>query len=325
MNLRSFTFQPHEQASELHDCYGLLAFAIEIRLYFLDWRFWLKRLSGLQRKTSPWSGRAMLPSSYFSALLTLPIFILPFGQAQSVFSLPQCVQNCISQSLDDNCQITDVKCLCRASSAGNFLPDLISCTHAECDSNLDNDLLLTPLQVVCEIAGVPIPASALANAENQASSLASQPTLTVPLSSPSATASTGRPTTTTSGSSSLSAVTVTETQSGSTVYEVYTTTIDSRESTVTKKTTYTETTTASSHMSSSTDDSQSTTLTTTTVAGAKTSSSSTAKSRTATPPSPDSTNSAPFKDTNGNNAVKMEVLGSWVRLSILISFGFMWL
>lgn len=265
----------------------------------------------------------MLPSSYFGALLTLHAFILPFGLAQFVFSLPQCVQNCISQSLDDNCQITDVKCLCRASSAGDFLPDLISCTHAECDSTLDNDLLLTPLQVVCEIAGVPIPASALANAENQtSSSLASQPAATVTVSSPSATASTGTPTTTTSRSSSLSTVTVTKTQSGSTIYEVYTTTIDSRESTVTQKTTYTETTTASSHMSSGTDDSQSTTLTTTTVAGAKISSSSTAKSRTSTAPSPDSTNSAPFTDTNGNSAVRMEVLGSWLGLSTLISFGF---
>jgi hypothetical protein len=115
----------------------------------------------------------MLHSSYCGALLTFSIFtILPFGQGQSVFSLPQCVQNCISQSQDDNCQITDIKCLCRASSAGNFLPGLITCTHAECDNTFDNDLLLTPLQLVCEIAGIPIPASALANAENQASSLA---------------------------------------------------------------------------------------------------------------------------------------------------------
>lgn len=30
------TFQPHEHASELHDCYGLLAFAIEIRVVFLE-------------------------------------------------------------------------------------------------------------------------------------------------------------------------------------------------------------------------------------------------------------------------------------------------
>jgi hypothetical protein len=29
------TFQPHEHASELHDCYGLLAFAIEIRAVYL--------------------------------------------------------------------------------------------------------------------------------------------------------------------------------------------------------------------------------------------------------------------------------------------------
>ena len=265
----------------------------------------------------------MLPSNYCGALLASSIFILPFGQAQSVFSLPQCVQNCISQSQDDNCQITDVKCLCRASAAGNFLPGLITCTHAECENTFDNDLLLTPLQLVCEIAGIPIPASALANAENEASSLASQPTVAVTVSSPSATAITGTDTTA-SEPSSLSTVTVTKTQSGSTIYEVYTTTIYSRGSTVTQKTTYTETATASAHISSSTDDSQSTTLTTTTVAGAKTSSSSTAKSRTTTAPSPDSTNSAPFKDTNGNSAVRMKVPGSWLGLSILISFAFTW-
>jgi len=266
----------------------------------------------------------MLPSSYCGALLTFSIFtILPFGQGQSVFSLPQCVQNCISQSQDDNCQITDIKCLCRASSAGNFLPGLITCTHAECDNTFDNDLLLTPLQLVCEIAGIPIPASALANAENQASSLASQPTVTVTVSSPSATAITGTDTTV-SEPSSLSTVTVTKTQLGSTIYEVYTTTIDSRGSTVTQKTTYTETATASAHISSSTTNSHSTTLTTI-IAGAKTSSSSTAKTRTTTAPSPDSTNSAPFKDTNGNSAVRMEVLGSWLGWSILISFGFIWL
>jgi CFEM domain len=270
------------------------------------------------------SGRVMLHSSYCGALLTFFIFtILPFGQGQSVFSLPQCVQNCISQSQDDNCQITDIKCLCRASSAGNFLPGLITCTHAECDNTFDNDLLLTPLQLVCEIAGIPIPASALANAENQASSLASQPTVTVTVGSPSATTISGADTTA-SESSSLSTVTVTKTQSGSTIYEVYTTTIDSRGSTVTQKTTYTETATASAHISSSTTNSHSTTLTTTTVAGAKTSSSSTAKSRTTTAPSPDSTNSAPFKNTNGNSAVRREVLGSWLGLSILISFGFIW-
>ena len=121
---------------------------------------------------------------------------------QFVLSLPQCVQNCITQSQDDDCQVTDVKCLCRAS-AGKFLPVLITCTHGECDNSFDNDLLLTPLQLVCEIVGTPIPASALRNAQNQDSSLASQPTVTVTVSSPSATASSG-PATTILGSSSLS-------------------------------------------------------------------------------------------------------------------------
>ncbi|KUJ20546.1 uncharacterized protein LY89DRAFT_682270 [Mollisia scopiformis] len=145
-------------------------------------------------------------------LLALSFLSLPLIQAQFVSSLPQCVQDCITQSQDDNCQSTDIKCLCRAS-AGNFLPDLITCIHSNCDNDLDNDLLLTPLQLACQLAGVPIPAAALRNAENEASSLASQVTTTVTMS-----ASSSSPEATTT-------VTVTSIGSGTTVYEIYPVTV----------------------------------------------------------------------------------------------------
>lgn len=107
------------------------------------------------------------------AVIALSFLFLPLIRAQFVSSLPQCVQNCIEQSTDDNCEIADIKCLCRAS-AGNFLPDLIICMHGGCDNDLDNNLLLTSLQLACVIAGTPIPDSAIRNAENEASSLATQ-------------------------------------------------------------------------------------------------------------------------------------------------------
>jgi CFEM domain len=88
------------------------------------------------------------------------------------------MQDCIDQSQDDNCSVTDVTCLCQAS-ASNFLPNLLICMNGNCDENLDNDLLLTPLQIVCRIAGAPIPESAIQNAENQASSVDAQKTTTV--------------------------------------------------------------------------------------------------------------------------------------------------
>lgn len=51
--------------------------------------------------------------------------------------------------------------------------------HAQCDNNLDNNLLLFPLQLACQLAGSPIPSSAIRNAQNIGSSLASQGTTTI--------------------------------------------------------------------------------------------------------------------------------------------------
>ncbi|KAF8867213.1 hypothetical protein BDZ45DRAFT_682732 [Acephala macrosclerotiorum] len=263
------------------------------------------------------------------AVIALSFLFLPLIRAQFVSSLPQCVQNCIEQSPDDNCEITDMKCLCRAS-AGNFLPDLIICTHGGCDNDLDNNLLLTSLQLACVIAGTPIPDSAIRNAENEASSLATQVMTTVTMSGSSATGGAGATITVDLGST----VTVTTTQSGTTIYEIYpitvgsTTTITGPTSTRTISKTYdpgtyaTYTTTNSrgqtvtlrpslisansltsqGSSSSSTASGNSDTTTTTSVAAQETSSSesSSKTSKTTKAPNPDATDSAPFKDTNSS-------------------------
>ncbi|KAF4637448.1 hypothetical protein G7Y89_g654 [Cudoniella acicularis] len=59
-----------------------------------------------------------------------------------------------------------------------------------CDNSLDNDLLLTPLQIACNLAGTSIPSAAILNAQNIASSLDSQVTTTVTTGGSSATGST---------------------------------------------------------------------------------------------------------------------------------------
>jgi len=160
--------------------------------------------------------------SIYGRAVALFIFALPLAQSQFVSSLPDCVQDCINQSQDDNCSVADIACLCRAS-AGNFLPDLITCMHGQCDNDLDNNLLLTPLQLVCELAGAPIPASALRNAENQASSLAAQVTMTVTEGGSSSTGAAVLTATTDTGSVTIT--TVTTSQAGSIITLAYPVTI----------------------------------------------------------------------------------------------------
>ena len=160
-----------------------------------------------------------------AVIITISILTLPFSaHAQFVSNLPDCVQNCIYSSQDDDCEITDIVCLCRAS-AGDFLPDLITCMHDSCDSELDDDLLLEPLKLACEIAGAPIPSAALQSAENEATSLATQVTKTETVTQP-VTTTTVYPN---SGSSSVETVTVTTTAAGgSTVYVAYPVTVWSK-------------------------------------------------------------------------------------------------
>jgi hypothetical protein len=174
-----------------------------------------------------------------TALIVLALSV----QAKSEFlsSLSQCVQNCINKSTYQTCDPLNIPCICQEGS-GNFLPDVISCMHRGCNNNLDSNLFLTPLSIMCEFDGTPIPASALSSAENAASSLATQATITatvtvggdeIPLSTitipgPWTTAvifgsvvSWGGPVVSTVYGSYVSTVTVTTTISGSTVYQIY--------------------------------------------------------------------------------------------------------
>jgi hypothetical protein len=274
------------------------------------------------------------------AILTL----IPLARSQFVSSLPQCVQDCIDSSQDDNCAVTNVGCLCRAS-AGNFLPDLITCIHSNCDNDLDNSLLLTPLQWACELAGSPIPESALRNAENQASSLAAQVTMTVTVGA----SSSGRAqATTTIDEGSVTKETVTTTASGSTIILVYpvtewstttvsgapstvtststtegavstSTTTDAKGSTTTQNPTFTTTQSSSSGSGASESVSSSTTVTTS-IAADKTSSSGT-QSKTSTSSNPVDTNSSPFQDSN---AAARTPAGNLLGLTIALALGCVW-
>jgi len=256
------------------------------------------------------------------SLLILGTCSLHLAQSQIVASLPRCIQNCIDQSEDDDCSVTDIKCLCRAS-AGNFLPDLITCMHGNCDNNLDNNLLLTPLQFACEIAGVPIPDSSIQNAENAGISLTSQITKTVTVGASSSTGGGfGATTTLEVEPSHVSTVTVTTTEGGSIIAIIYpvtewrTTTASGSRSTVTPVST-------ESSLSSGNSDSnsESTTIVATSLAAAKTSSHF--ASKTEKGPSPDETDSAPFTDTNSPAA--KEKVGYCLVMTILLGMGNLWL
>jgi len=261
-----------------------------------------------------------------TALLLLSAFTIPLVQTGFISSLPQCIQNCIDESQDDNCSVTDVACLCRASS-GNFLPDLITCTSRNCDDDLD--LLLTPLQIVCEIAGAPIPDSAIQSAQSQVSSLYAPATTTVIVGGSSATG--GLEATTTVSTivmkSSVSTKTVTKTEDGSTIYVVYpitvgsTTTVSGKPSTITSKLTSRHSTRESSSVTTSGSVSSTTTLTTS-VEAAETSSVASPSSRTSTR-KPETTNSSPFTTTNGNGASK-ESLGSLLGFSVFLMACCLW-
>ncbi|KAM3073068.1 hypothetical protein ACMFMG_008786 [Clarireedia jacksonii] len=76
--------------------------------------------------------------------------------------------------------------------------------------------------LACQIAGAPIPSAALRNAENEASSLATQVTTTVTIGGSTGTATSQQTITTDAQNApSVSSLTVISTQSGSTIYVVY--------------------------------------------------------------------------------------------------------
>lgn len=89
---------------------------------------------------------------------------LPLIQAQQL-NFPECVNQCIDQSTDDSCPLSDVKCICRQSN-GRFLPDVVVCVKQECDNNIDVEVLLGPMELVCRLIGTPVSDAALDNARN---------------------------------------------------------------------------------------------------------------------------------------------------------------
>ncbi|TVY50091.1 hypothetical protein LOCC1_G000022 [Lachnellula occidentalis] len=263
----------------------------------------------------------------------LALCILPHADSQFISSLPQCVQNCIIQSDDEDCSASDIKCLCRAS-AGNFLPDLITCMHGNCDSNLDKDAVLMPLQLACQIAGMPIPDSAMRNAQNRASSLAGQVTTTVTVGGK--TGGSAAVATTSCSSDyiepSVSSSTVIETQGVYTITLWFPVTILRTNTLIGSPSTGTisssstvfaatfKTTPASSIVSSTgavSSSDLSTATVATSVALASTSSDGDGASKTSSAQSEDETNSSPFKGSNVGLAHR-SVDGNWLGLAIVV-------
>lgn len=78
------------------------------------------------------------------------------------FNFSDCTKQCIDQSTDDSCSLSDLKCICRQSN-GRFLPDLVACWKTECNSDLNINDLLDPMQLGCRLIGTPISQSALDN------------------------------------------------------------------------------------------------------------------------------------------------------------------
>ncbi|KAI9871044.1 MAG: hypothetical protein M1830_003505 [Pleopsidium flavum] len=168
--------------------------------------------------------------------------------SQIISDLPQCWQNCIHNSGDFNCADLDIPCICRISN-GNFLTDVVTCVKGNCDDQLDSNLLITPLQLACNLAGTPISSAAIRNAENAQSSdgegYTAQRTTVVVAQTTTTTAdggSQGVVTETVTAAPSTRATTITETTTdsqGSTYYVVvpitmqHSTTVYSRPSTVT--------------------------------------------------------------------------------------------
>ncbi|KAI9800765.1 MAG: hypothetical protein M1833_003182 [Piccolia ochrophora] len=119
--------------------------------------------------------RRHLSSSTVSLALGL---FASIASSQGVLSaIPDCYQDCITQTGDFTCNGLDIKCLCRLSN-GNFLTNIITCIRSNCDNDLDTTQLLNPVAEACKSAGVPIAPKALQNAKSIGSALATTKPLT---------------------------------------------------------------------------------------------------------------------------------------------------
>lgn len=200
--------------------------------------------------------------------------------------------------------------------------------HANCNDDLDS-MLLAPLQLACELAGSPIPAAALSSAEVQASSLASGTAAETVTSAAAATTSAEGYSTSDPTLASLSAqrtVALTSLPGRYSHSSISTTT--STQSVVVG-----ESSTSSSGSSGSTHTSTSTRTSIVPVGGqtlhsgsviqsaSKTSSTSETSSKTSAAPGGDSTDSAPFTNTNDTPSITGNV-GHWFALTIAMAAGF---
>jgi CFEM domain len=113
----------------------------------------------------------------YAGVAIAALFPLASVYAQVIASLPQCVQQCIDQSSDEERCLIDIKCLCQDSDG--VLRDVVNCMRQECDISFDINVLLLPLQAACELAGVSISPIVLGNADGRPSSLAARPTVTL--------------------------------------------------------------------------------------------------------------------------------------------------
>ncbi|KAI9819985.1 MAG: hypothetical protein M1827_006555 [Pycnora praestabilis] len=115
-------------------------------------------------------------SSVAPLLLTLSLFASSVvGQASSaIAALPQCWQNCINTASDGaiHCNAGDNACVCRSYNS-DFLVNIVTCIKAGCTDQLSLSLLVEPLELYCNAAGVPIASSAIADAQNVATAAAS--------------------------------------------------------------------------------------------------------------------------------------------------------
>lgn len=72
----------------------------------------------IRSSSSDWKKRQakMLSTTLFGAALAV---VLTVVSAQ--LNLPSCISQCIDQSTDDSCKLTDIKCICRQSNGGKCL------------------------------------------------------------------------------------------------------------------------------------------------------------------------------------------------------------
>ncbi|KAA6410809.1 MAG: hypothetical protein FRX48_05119 [Lasallia pustulata] len=108
------------------------------------------------------------------ALLLLPLSLFPraalsSSQNSTISGLSLCYNQCLDSNASPPCD--SVSCICSPANPA-FLTSAIDCVQSNCPSELTSNFPLNNLDSVCSANGTPIPSSALAAAENAASSAA---------------------------------------------------------------------------------------------------------------------------------------------------------